>query len=379
MYQFNQKHFNIDYFLAHIWQQKPAVIKKGFNQFIDPISADELAGLACEEHIESRLIQNTDNKWQLLTGPICEYTQFGESNWTLVVQSVNHWHEGASQLAKSFDFIPLWRLDDVMVSFACQGGGVGPHVDNYDVFICQGSGRRHWKVGDKTPLNEIYSHPKLRHVSEFQPIIDEILECGDILYIPPGFPHSGISLDNSMSFSVGYQALKSIDLFSNFADYLIDNQFSTSLFSDKQRQTQPYEQLSNTDINQLQQLIQQLATDKAKFSNFAGHYFSQSFHELDIVETDYNEADWFAQLQGQSLQKANGIKFLYLESQPNNIYINGECYTFSEIDLARIQVLCSTDIFPLESLTDFLDIDKNRQNLLRITNQGYLFFNNSKN
>ncbi len=176
----------IEQFLADYWQQKPVIIKGGLVDFNNPLEADELAGLAAEAHIESRLISLKNNTWHAESGPFADYDAYGDKNWTLVVQAVNHWVPAVQDFARLFDFIPQWRFDDVMVSFAATGGGVGPHVDNYDVFICQGSGQRRWQVGHKNAGKEVIAHKKLLHVEAFTAIIDEIVNPGDILYIPPG-------------------------------------------------------------------------------------------------------------------------------------------------------------------------------------------------
>ena len=135
-------------FLERHWQKRPVVLKRGFNNFIDPISPDELAGLAMESEVDSRLVSHQDGKWQVSHGPFESYDHLGETNWSLLVQAVNHWHEPTAALMRPFRELPDWRIDDLMISFSVPGGGVGPHLDQYDVFIIQGTGRRRWRVGE---------------------------------------------------------------------------------------------------------------------------------------------------------------------------------------------------------------------------------------
>ncbi|MDO8249727.1 MAG: cupin domain-containing protein, partial [Rhodoferax sp.] len=142
MLKLNLTDFSLEHFMAHYWQQKPVVIRQGFEHFADLISPNELAGLACEEEVESRLVYKEAGQWQAEAGPFESYARFGETGWTLIVQAVNHWSPEVAELVQPFSFIPKWRFDDVMISYATPGGGVGPHIDLYDVFICQGSGRR---------------------------------------------------------------------------------------------------------------------------------------------------------------------------------------------------------------------------------------------
>ncbi len=127
------------------------------------------------------------------------YDHLSENNWSLLVQAVNHWHEPSAALMHPFRALPDWRIDDLMISFSVPGGGVGPHLDQYDVFIIQGTGRRRWRVGEKVPMKQHCPHPDLLQVDPFEAIIDEEMEPGDILYIPPGFPHEGYSLETRLT------------------------------------------------------------------------------------------------------------------------------------------------------------------------------------
>lgn len=136
-------------FIERYWQKRPVVLKRGFANFIDPLSPDELAGLAMESEVDSRLVSHQDGKWQVSHGPFESYDHLSENNWSLLVQAVNHWHEPSAALMHPFRALPDWRIDDLMISFSVPGGGVGPHLDQYDVFIIQGTGRRRWRVGGK--------------------------------------------------------------------------------------------------------------------------------------------------------------------------------------------------------------------------------------
>lgn len=219
-------------FLERHWQKRPVVLKRGFSNFIDPLSPDELAGLAMESEIDSRLVSHQDGKWQVSHGPFESYDHLGESNWSLLVQAVNHWHEPTAALMRPFRALPDWRIDDLMISFSVPGGGVGPHLDQYDVFIIQGTGRRRWRVGEKLQMRQHCPHPDLLQVDPFEAIIDEELEPGDILYIPPGFPHEGYALENAMNYSVGFRAPNSRELISGFADYVLQRELGNTYYSD---------------------------------------------------------------------------------------------------------------------------------------------------
>lgn len=362
----------VEQFLAEYWQQQPIVIKGAISHFENPVSADELAGLATAPNIESRLISQSDEgHWSAESGPFDSYEAYGQRHWSLVVQSVNHWLPTVQDFARLFDFIPQWRLDDVMVSFAAPDGGVGPHVDNYDVFICQGSGQRRWRVGAVDEVEEVIAHEKLRHVKPFNAVIDEVLNAGDVLYIPPGFPHEGVSLDESMSFSVGYKSTHTTELLSGFADYLIDFDDAPVLLSDKQRQRSHYGQIDNNDFDRLQQCLQQTLTDTERLCDFFGMYYSQSRSELDLAEAHYDYEEWLAIFQNQPLQKLYAVKSLYLSKniEKGIFYFDGE----------RHQLATQTDT--LRRLCDDSELhfaDVNDASVLKwlwhSSNRGYWYF-----
>lgn len=361
----------LEQFLNEYWQQKPVLIKGGLVDFNNPLEPDELAGLAAEANIESRLIYQVGDKWQADSGPFEDYEKYGESHWTLVVQSVNHWIAEAQDFARLFDFIPQWRFDDVMVSFAAPNGGVGPHVDNYDVFICQGSGQRHWRVGDKDNVKEVIAHEKLLHVEPFEAIIDEVVSAGDVLYIPPGFPHEGYSLDSSMSFSVGYKSTNTTELLSGFADYLIDFDKKPPLLSDAKREVVNYGEIDASDFSRLQHLLRDAISDEKKLSDFLGVYLSQSRSELDLAADEYDYDDWLAIFRETPLQKLYAVKMLYLDASVAQgiFYVDGEREQL-DAPVSVVKSLCDCDCI------DYSEIDNEHalRWLWQNTNRGYWYF-----
>lgn len=365
----------IEQFLQDYWQQKPLLIKGGLKDFTDPLTPDELAGLAAEANIESRLISQRAGEWKVENGPFDNYDAYGEQDWTLVVQSVNHWIPEAQALARLFDFIPQWRFDDVMVSYAAAGGSVGPHVDNYDVFICQGTGQRRWKVGDNSAVNEVLAHEKLLHVEPFNPVIDEVMCAGDVLYIPPGFPHEGASLDASMSFSVGYKSTHSTELLSGFADYLIDFDKIPTLLTDQQRGVTQYGQIDPLDFERLQQLLINVVSDKQKFSDFLGVYQSQSTSELDLAIEDYSFAQWLSLFENMPLQKLYAVKMLYLEENVGQgiFYVDGERHQLDSSP-ALIRTLCDSACVNFDDISRQANSETVLHWLWQSTQRGYWYF-----
>lgn len=209
-------------FLQTTWQRKPRLIRGAFSAFQDLVEPEILAGLALEDGVDSRVIENHNNQWQVTHGPFESYDAFGEEGWTLLVQSVNEWIPEVQQLIAPFRFLPDWRIDDVMISFATEHGGVGPHLDQYDVFIIQGAGKRHWQVGERVQqATEFCPHPDLKQLKDsFEAVIDAVLEPGDMLYIPAGCPHNGIALEPSLNYSVGFRAPNTAELSAAVGDTL---------------------------------------------------------------------------------------------------------------------------------------------------------------
>ena len=215
--------FDEDDFLQNYWQQKPLLIKGGLIDFESPLSPNELAGLACEEDIESRLIRgNNTNGFELIHGPLDEkiFETLPENNWTILVQAVDHYVAKVAEIVNYFHFLPRWRIDDIMVSYATTGGSTGPHYDNYDVFLIQGAGSRQWQVGTKySNHSKLRENKQLHLLANFEPLQEWTLNSGDILYLPPGYGHWGVSLcDECMTYSVGFRAPSYTEILSSFCD-----------------------------------------------------------------------------------------------------------------------------------------------------------------
>lgn len=214
-----------DTFLSEYWQRKPVLIRQGLPDFTDPLSPEELAGLACEAELESRLVFTKPKRYTLQTSPFTEddFTSLPANNWTLLVQAVDQFIPEVKALLNSVGFLPSWRLDDVMVSYATKGGGVGPHFDYYDVFLIQGQGSRVWRTGQHCSSQDLLrTDSGLKLLSEFRTESEWTLHSGDILYVPPGIAHWGISEDNSLSYSIGFRAPSLADMLLGYSDELAD-------------------------------------------------------------------------------------------------------------------------------------------------------------
>ena len=213
-------------FLQHYWQKQPLLIRDALPDYESPVSPDELAGLSLESEVESRIVEENgaDGPWSVRHGPFEEedFQGMPERDWTLLVQGVDLWVPQVKDLLKQFDFLPTWRLDDIMISYACEGGSVGPHFDQYDVFLLQVEGQRCWQVGEEcgtgTPLLE---GTELRIIADFQPVQEWLLNPGDMLYLPPGVGHWGVAESECLTFSIGFRSPTLADMLGDLAVEMI--------------------------------------------------------------------------------------------------------------------------------------------------------------
>ena len=216
-------------FLRDYWQKRPLLIRRAFADFQPPLQPDDLAGLACEEGALARLIMHDEkhDRWHVNPGPLSEadFAKTPSTNWTLLVQDVDKWDADVAELLQHFSFLPSWRLDDIMVSYAEPGGGVGAHVDQYDVFLLQGLGQRHWAISDDPMAPKEFRHDvELKQLARFEPTHEWLLEPGDMLYLPPGVPHEGTAFGGPcMTFSIGMRAPSQAELTGDLADHIAEH------------------------------------------------------------------------------------------------------------------------------------------------------------
>lgn len=216
---------SVERFLAEHWQKQPLLVRGALPGIAPPLSPDELAGLACEPEVESRIVtQHADpaRPYALRHGPFSEsdFATLPERDWTLLVQDCDKQAPSSAAFLEPFRFIPDWRIDDLMISYATAGGGVGPHVDAYDVFLVQVLGRRRWQVATPRADAREIAGLDLRVLAGFEPEQEWVLEPGDLLYLPPGVPHHGVALDECMTCSVGFRAPTEREMWSDLAELI---------------------------------------------------------------------------------------------------------------------------------------------------------------
>ncbi len=213
-------------FLRDYWQRLPLLVRGALPDYQSPVSPDELAGLALESDVESRLVleHGSAGPWELRHGPFNagEFRDLPERDWTLLVQAVDLWVPEVGKLLQRFDFLPPWRFDDVMVSYAAPGGSVGPHVDRYDVFLLQVAGERQWRIGDfLTGEEALLSGTDLRILEHFQATEEWTLGPGDMLYLPPRLSHWGVAVSECLTYSIGFRSPSISELLGDLATEML--------------------------------------------------------------------------------------------------------------------------------------------------------------
>ena len=312
-----KKHFPLgmpaEQFLREYWQKKPLLIRNAFPGFESPLQPEDLAGLACEEGALARIVSHEADadKWTLRTGPFAEedFPGMPDHDWTLLVQDVDKWDADVAELLKAFAFLPRWRIDDIMISFAATNGSVGAHVDQYDVFLLQAQGQRRWQIdaGRNPPLG-FRDDADIKLLREFNPSHDWVLNPGDMLYLPPNVPHHGIALNPCLTFSIGMRAPSSAELISDYLDTLVADADESIRYHDEDLAApkDPYE----IDAEAMGRVVEALnalrMNDPDKLGDWFGRFITTYRAPGDIIAhgepRSRIEVEWDLE-QGATLQR----------------------------------------------------------------------------
>ncbi|WP_110687943.1 cupin domain-containing protein [Salinicola aestuarinus] len=366
-------------FLSQHWQKTPLLIRGAFPDFVSPLEPDDLAGLACEEGIESRLVeaQGPDKAWQVSHGPFDEATfaRLPQSGWSLLVQAVDHYVPEVAELLESFDFLPRWRLDDIMVSYAPTGGSVGPHVDQYDVFLLQASGRRHWQLGG-SPGDSARLIPgiDLRILENFTVEADQdwVLEPGDMLYLPPGVAHHGVSAsDDCLTYSIGFRAPSADEIVTAFADYVGEQLGETRRYGDADltSPTHPGE-LDDSAVERVRRLLLDAIDRPEQIAQWFGRAMTQPKYldQLAAAETETTPEAVRTMLEGGGeLHRSLGSRFAWRQLDESQVTLFSDGDTLA-CDPALARALC--DEARLDA--SLLDVPNAASILATLVNRGSL-------
>lgn len=264
-------------FLRDYWQKKPLLIRQAIPGFKGLLSPQQLMKLSCSEDSQSRLVTQKRKQWQLQHGPFedATFASLGKSLWTILVQGVNHTQPRATELLNQFSFIPHARLDDLMVSYAPKGGGVGPHFDDYDVFLLQGYGHRRWQISQQEDHSLVEGAPH-KVLQNFIVEQEWVLEPGDMLYLPPQCAHNGIAEDDCMTYSIGFRTPSYQELAEQFLVYLQDHICVEGMYADPDLKTQSHpSEISNDMLQQVEEAIRKVQWGKREIAAFLGSYLSE--------------------------------------------------------------------------------------------------------
>lgn len=368
-------------FLRDYWQQKPLLIRQAIPGFESPISPDELAGLSLEEEVESRLVlEHGERPWELRRGPFAEdaYQNLPERDWTLLVQAVDQFVPDVAELLEQFRFLPSWRIDDVMVSFATPGGGVGPHFDNYDVFLLQGHGRRRWKVGQMCDGDSaLLPHADLRILADFQQTDEWVLEPGDMLYLPPRLAHFGIAEDDCMTYSVGFRAPSAAEVLTHFTDFLAQFLPDEERYSDAGAApvSDPH-QIQHDALERLKSLLSEHMSDERLLLTWFGQFMTEPRYPELVAGADVEEDDFLGAIEdGAVLVRNPSARLAWSEVDADLVlFASGQSRLLPGSLRELLKLICAADALHLENLGQWLADDEGRKLLLELVKQGSLEF-----
>lgn len=368
-------------FLRDYWQKKPLLIRQAIPGYESPISPDELAGLSLEEEIESRLvIEHGERPWELRRGPFAEdtYQDLPEKEWTLLVQSVDQFVPEVAELLEHFRFLPSWRIDDIMVSFAAPGGGVGPHYDNYDVFLLQAHGQRRWKIGQMCDTDSpLLPHADLRILAEFHGTDEWVLEPGDMLYLPPRLAHFGIAEDDCMTYSVGFRAPSAAEVLTHFTDFLAQFIPDEERYNDADITpvSDPH-QIQQDSLDRLKALLAEHMSDERLLLTWFGQFMTEPRYPELVAGTEVDEDEFVGALEdGAVLIRNPSARMAWSEVDIGlMLFASGQSRLLPSSLRELLKLVCASDALHIDNLGQWLADEDGRKLLWELIKQGSLEF-----
>lgn len=377
----------VERFLADHWQKRPLLIRNAWPGFAPPLSPDELAGLACEEDVEARLVLKRTKApyWELRHGPFAErdFARLPERDWTLLVQDVDKHLPDAARVLEPFRFIPDWRIDDLMISYAVEGGGVGPHVDQYDVFLLQAHGRRRWRIAPRQPEWHEIPGLELRVLETFEAQDEWILEPGDMLYLPPGVAHEGTALGECMTCSIGFRAPSARELVSDLAEWLYQRIPEDARYADPElapEDARPAGRIAPRALASVRRIVRtQLNASDAELDEWFGRFITEPKPHLRPEPADQPlDPEAIAQdvLAGAPLVREPRSLFAWIESQDRTLtlFVDGTSHPVPSSLAGLVELLCARRHYPPALLKPWLADPCAKALLAALYVQGALYF-----
>lgn len=278
-------------FLKKYWQKRPLLMKRALYPFPDVITPEEVAGMSCDERVESRLIMEKGGKrpWDLKRGPFkpAMFKKLPKTHWTILVNGVDRFIPRVNAFLDHFSFVPFWRMDDIMVSYADDKGNVGAHVDNFDVFLVQAAGKREWMIEDRPVLKDDFiPNLPVRLLKKFKPTHRWVLEPGDILYLPPRFAHHGVARGKGcMTISVGFRAPTTEEILNSVVSSALSQQENPIRYSDPDLKSQPPGEIAPTAVRKIAKLVQESVASEHFLTDWLGRFVTEPYGDVDLDST----------------------------------------------------------------------------------------------
>ncbi len=312
-------------FLRRFWQKEARLVRGAMPGFAGEFSREALFALAGRDDVESRVIVRSRGRWTMEHGPFrrARFRALPATGWTLLVQGVNLHSDAADALLRRFAFLPFARLDDLMVSYAAPGGGVGPHFDSYDVFLLQGEGRRRWRYGRQSDLSLKPGLP-VKILRRFAPQLDAVLAPGDMLYLPPSYAHDGVAVDACTTYSIGFRAASHNEIAQGFLDHLRDELALDGRYADPDlKASAEPARIAAPMQRRVDSVLRGIKWDRAATARFLGTFLSDPKPDVyfDPPEPRLTPASFARAIARHGVALDRRTQWLYDDAA---IYVNGE-------------------------------------------------------
>lgn len=375
---------SVEEFLRDYWQKKPLLIRQAFPNFESPITPDELAGLACETDAARIVIgQGGECPWEVRHGPFDDdsFSDLPATHWTLLVNDTDHHLPELKAILEPFRFIPDWRIDDLMISFAVEGGTVGPHMDDYDVFLIQAQGQKRWQVTTlPAELDDFLPDLELRIMREFHAEYDWVVNPGDMLYLPPNAPHYGVAMNEGLTYSVGFRAPSQAELLERLIDDTLEDTRLKRRVTDADRhlQTNPGE-LVEADMTRLTDFIADaLPRDPKQLRIWLGKYLSEpkTIPAPDFPKQAKQKSfDSLIKIKA-TFHKTLYSRLLYLTLENNTwLFANGSAYSIPKEHIDFIGYLCKSSNIRYSEYSNYIKNQDCAQLLKSLYTSGVVMVN----
>lgn len=345
-------------FLDDYWQQRPLLVRQAIPNIEAPFSPEELAGLTCDTETSSRLIlEHGETPWQVKHAPFTEddFTRLPESHWTLLINDLEHYYPELQNILQKFRFLPDWRIDDLMVSYAADQGTVGPHLDEYDVFLIQLAGKRRWQLDSQANIERLVPDISLKILEQFNAENDWVLAPGDMLYLPPNLAHYGVAQGDCMTYSVGFRAPDREALLSAWLDEFNEHPELNQRYGDAKRQVQASpSEVSQHDIQHLKALMKNMLNEDSRlFEAFLGRHLSESAPSLYHLHDEHSAFDEFTDYIKNPTKRLTWIE----HENGLDVFIDGTALSLPKPHKEALVVLTEAVEYSAQTLSELMHAD----------------------